>query len=221
MPVAIVSGAVSGAGLAGQAIIRDIESGFFTKLLLTPTSPPGDHLGTDGRQRRHPHGPGRPHHRPRHDLGLDPATGVARPDRSSSVTPSSGAWRSRATPSFIALRTKNAAATAGRDLVFFPLIFLRTTFVPMEYITPTGSRSRRRSIRPRTCSRPCARCSTTAGRRGPCCSASPCARLRHAHRRPRPLGGAPRDAAQRLIGVRERPGRRAGRLEACVPRVTA
>ena len=37
IPVSIASGAVGGAGLAGQALIRDIESGYFTKLLLTPT----------------------------------------------------------------------------------------------------------------------------------------------------------------------------------------
>jgi len=36
---------------------------------------------------------------------------------------------------FIALRTRNAAATQGATLIFFPLIFLSTTFVPMEYIT--------------------------------------------------------------------------------------
>ena len=37
LPVAIVSAAVGGAGSAGQALIRDLESGYFTKLLLTPT----------------------------------------------------------------------------------------------------------------------------------------------------------------------------------------
>ena len=36
---------------------------------------------------------------------------------------------------FIALRTKNAAATQAATFAFFPLIFLSTTFVPMEYIT--------------------------------------------------------------------------------------
>ena len=40
LPVAIVSAAIGGATLAGEALIRDISSGYFTKLLLTPTSRP-------------------------------------------------------------------------------------------------------------------------------------------------------------------------------------
>jgi len=38
LPVALVSGSVGGAGAAGQALIRDIESRYFTKLRLTPVS---------------------------------------------------------------------------------------------------------------------------------------------------------------------------------------
>ena len=37
LPVSLVSAAVGGAGLAGQLLIKDIENGYFTKLLLTPT----------------------------------------------------------------------------------------------------------------------------------------------------------------------------------------
>ena len=37
LPVTIVSAAVGGAGLAGQTLIKDIDNGYFTKLLLTPT----------------------------------------------------------------------------------------------------------------------------------------------------------------------------------------
>ena len=37
LPVSIVSAAVGGAGLAGQTLIKDIDNGYFTKLLLTPT----------------------------------------------------------------------------------------------------------------------------------------------------------------------------------------
>ena len=36
---------------------------------------------------------------------------------------------------FIALKTKNGAATEAATFAFFPLIFLSTTFVPVEYIT--------------------------------------------------------------------------------------
>ena len=38
LPVAIVSAAVSGAGSAGQALVRDLESRYLYKLLLTPAS---------------------------------------------------------------------------------------------------------------------------------------------------------------------------------------
>lgn len=38
LPVAIVSGAVGGAGSSGQALVRDLETRYFTKLLLTPVS---------------------------------------------------------------------------------------------------------------------------------------------------------------------------------------
>jgi len=38
LPVALVSGSVGGAGAAGQALIRDLESRYFTKLRLTPVS---------------------------------------------------------------------------------------------------------------------------------------------------------------------------------------
>lgn len=38
LPVALVSGSVGGAGAAGQALIRDLESRYFTKLRLTPAS---------------------------------------------------------------------------------------------------------------------------------------------------------------------------------------
>ncbi len=38
LPVALVSGSVGGAGAAGQALVRDLESRYFTKLRLTPVS---------------------------------------------------------------------------------------------------------------------------------------------------------------------------------------
>lgn len=37
LPVSILSAAISGAGYAGQALARDIKSGYFSRLLLTPT----------------------------------------------------------------------------------------------------------------------------------------------------------------------------------------
>lgn len=38
LPVAVVSGAVGGAGGSGQALVRDFETGYFTKLALTPVT---------------------------------------------------------------------------------------------------------------------------------------------------------------------------------------
>ena len=38
LPLSVVSAALSGAGGAGQAIVRDIASGYFDKLMLTPIS---------------------------------------------------------------------------------------------------------------------------------------------------------------------------------------
>jgi ABC-2 type transport system permease protein len=36
LPVSIVSAALGGAGVAGQSLVRDLENGYFTKLLLSP-----------------------------------------------------------------------------------------------------------------------------------------------------------------------------------------
>jgi ABC-2 type transport system permease protein len=139
IPVSIASGAIGGAGLAGQALIRDIDSGYFTKLLLTPTSRLAIIWGPMvaggiilvaqvvlivvlGLL-----------------MGLDPATGVA---GLLLVIGYAFLWGMAFAgySVFIALRTKNAAATQSATLIFFPLIFLSTTFVPMAYITTTWLR---------------------------------------------------------------------------------
>ena len=134
IPVSIASGAVGGAGLAGQALIRDMESGYFTKLLLTPTRrlaiiwgpmvagavilvaqvllilALGLLMGLDSKTGF---------------LGLALVVGYA------------FLWGMAFAgfSVFVALRTRNAAATQSATLIFFPLIFLSTTFVPMEYIS--------------------------------------------------------------------------------------
>ncbi len=139
LPVAIISAAIGGAGSAGQALVRDIESGYFTKLLLTPArrlalvwGPMvagavilivqvalvlalamllGLHTKTGA-------------------LGLLAVIGFA------------FLWGMAFAgyAVFIALLTKNAAAAQAATLAFFPLIFLSTTFVPKEYITATWLR---------------------------------------------------------------------------------
>jgi ABC-2 type transport system permease protein len=134
IPVSIASGAIGGAGLAGQALIRDIESGYFTKLLLTPT-----------RRLALIWGPmiagafilvvqvvlilvlGLV-------MGLDSASGVL---GLVLVVGYAFLWgiAFAGYAVFIALRTRSSAATQSATLVFFPLIFLSTTFVPMDYIS--------------------------------------------------------------------------------------
>jgi ABC-2 type transport system permease protein len=133
LPVSIVSAAVSGAGLAGQALIRDIEAGYFTKVLLTPASRLAIVWGPMiasaillvaqvlailllGLL-----------------LGLEPATGWL---GLLAVVGYAFLWGMAFAgyAAFMALRTKNSAATQAATFAFFPLIFLSATFVPLEYI---------------------------------------------------------------------------------------
>ena len=134
LPVSIVSAAVGGAGLAGQSIIRDLESGYFVKLLLTPAKRLGIVWGTMvsgavvlvvqvilimilGLV-----------------MGLDSATGFA---GIVVVVFFAFLWGMAFAgyAAFMALKTKNAAAAQASTFAFFPLIFLTSTFVPREFIT--------------------------------------------------------------------------------------
>ena len=134
LPVAIVSAAIGGATLAGEAFIRDIGSGYFTKLVLTPTNRLALIWG------------------PivaggiilvaqvvvilvlALIMGLGSATG---PAGLLVVLVFAFLWGMAFSgfAVFVALRTKNGAATQAATLIFFPLIFLSTTFVPKQYIT--------------------------------------------------------------------------------------
>jgi len=134
LPVSIVSAAVSGAGFAGQALIRDVESGYLTKLLLTPAKRLALIWG------------------PMVAgavilvvqvililvlaliLGLEPKAGVG---GLALVVLYAFFWGMAFAgyAVFMALRTKNAAAAQAATFAFFPLIFLSTTFVPKEFIT--------------------------------------------------------------------------------------
>jgi ABC-2 type transport system permease protein len=133
LPVAIVSAAVGGAGYAGQAIIRDLGTGYFTKLLLTPVSRIAIVLG------------------PMISgaillvsqvlliialallMGLKSASGFL---GLVLVVVYAFIWGMAFAgyAVWIALRTKNAAAAQAGTLAFFPLIFLSATFVPLAYI---------------------------------------------------------------------------------------
>ena len=136
IPVSIVSASVGGAGSAGQALVRDIESGYFTKLLLTPASRLALIWG------------------PMVAgaillvaqvvliLGLGLALGLraaAGPGGMILVLFYAFLWGMAFAgyAVFIALKTKNGAAAEAATFAFFPLIFLSTTFVPLEYIDAT------------------------------------------------------------------------------------
>jgi len=136
IPVSIVSASVGGAGSAGQTLVRDIESGYFTKLLLTPASRLALVWGPMvaaaivlvgqvvlilalGLA-----------------LGLKAAAG---PAGMVLVLLFAFLW-GMAFAGYavtVALKTKNGAAAQAATFAFFPLIFLSTTFVPKEYITAT------------------------------------------------------------------------------------
>lgn len=136
IPVSIVSASVGGAGSAGQFLIRDLESGYFTKLLLTRSSRLALVWGPMvaaavllvaqvviilvlGLV-----------------LGLRPATG---PGGLLIVMFYAFLWGMAFAgyAAFVALKTKNAAASEAATFAFFPLIFLSYTFVPKQYVSAT------------------------------------------------------------------------------------
>ena len=134
LPVSIVSSALSGAGVAGQAIVRDIGNGYFDKLLLTPISRAALLLGpmiagaiTLGLQTVIVLGVGIL-------LGLQSATGVAGMLVVVGLALILGVGFSGLTVA-IALRSGSAAATQGGSFLFFPLTFLTATFVPVALLS--------------------------------------------------------------------------------------
>lgn len=134
LPLSVVSAALSGAGVAGQSIVRDIENGYFDKLMLTPISRAALVLGPMiagaillvvqtlaivilGLL-----------------LGLEPVTGVAGLAALIGFALLLGIAFSGFTVG-VALRTGNAGATQGASFLFFPLSFLTATFVPYDLLT--------------------------------------------------------------------------------------
>ncbi|MBA2174397.1 ABC transporter permease [Halobacillus locisalis] len=133
LPVSIVSAAIGGAGGAGQGIVKDIENGFFSRLLLTPASRLAIVLGPIiagmlqlfvqtiliiciGFL-----------------LGLKVETGFLGVLFVLFIAIGWGLAFAGYSAG-VALRTKNAQASQSGTLIFFPLIFLSTTFVPYELI---------------------------------------------------------------------------------------
>ncbi len=134
LPLSVVSAALSGAGVAGQSIVRDIENGYFDKLLLTPVSRVALVLG------------------PMITgavllgvqtilliiiallMGLEPATGFPGLLAVLGFAMLLGVAFSGFTVG-VALRSGSAGATQGAGFLFFPLSFLTATFVPLDLLT--------------------------------------------------------------------------------------
>lgn len=133
LPVSVVSASLSGSGVAGQSLVRDIENGYFDKLLLTPVSRSALLLGPilAGAiilvlQTLIVMGVGLV-------MGLTPATGVGGLLAVLVYSLLIGMGFAGLSVG-IALRTGNAAATQSSGFLFFPLTFLTATFVPLDLL---------------------------------------------------------------------------------------
>lgn len=134
LPLSIVSSSLSASGVAAQNLVRDIESGYFDKLLLTPISRSALLLGPIlagaiilGLQA--------------HIviiaallMGLKFATGVAGLYAVVGLAILLGTGFAGFTVS-AALGSGSAAATQGASFLFFPLTFIAPTFVPLDLLS--------------------------------------------------------------------------------------
>jgi ABC-2 type transport system permease protein len=133
LPLSIVSSALAGAGIAAQNLVRDIERGYFDKLLLTPVnravlllSPILAGAVILGLQAGIVVGVGLL-------LGLQPATGWLGLLAVIGLAILLGTGFAGFTVS-AALGSGSAAATQGASFIFFPLTFLAPTFVPLALL---------------------------------------------------------------------------------------
>lgn len=134
LPLSIVSGSLSGSGIAAQNLVRDIERGYFDKLLLTPVRRAALLLAPImagavilGIQSAIVVAVGML-------LGLKPATGFP----GLLVVIGLGILLGIGFAGFTvsaALGSGSAAATQGASFLFFPLTFLAPTFVPLALLS--------------------------------------------------------------------------------------
>lgn len=134
LPLSIVSGSLSGSGIAAQNLVRDIERGYFDKLLLTPVkraallfSPILAGAVILGVQSAIVVSVGLL-------LGLKPATGLPGLLVVIGLSILLGIGFAGFTVS-AALGSGSAAATQGASFLFFPLTFLAPTFVPLALLS--------------------------------------------------------------------------------------
>lgn len=134
VPLTIISSSLSGAGIAGQSIVRDIERGYFDKLMLTPVSRAAIVLG--------PMIAGALLLTLQTALiiviallmGLQPETGIVGLISTLVFATFIGVSFAGFTVG-MALFTGSAAATGGASFIFFPLTFLTATYVPFDLLT--------------------------------------------------------------------------------------
>jgi ABC-2 type transport system permease protein len=134
LPLSIVSGSLAGSGIAAQNLVRDIERGYFDKLLLTPVrraalllAPITAGAVILGLQSTIVVLVGLL-------LGLQPATGIL----GLLVVIGLGVLLGIGFAGFTvsaALGSGSAAATQGASFLFFPLTFLAPTFVPLALLS--------------------------------------------------------------------------------------
>jgi len=134
LPLSIVSASLSGAGIAAQNVVRDIESGYFDKLLLTPISRGVLIIGPIlagalflGLQATIVLGVALL-------MGLESATGLGGILLVIGLAILLGTGFAGFTVS-AALGSGSAAATQGASFIFFPLTFLTASFVPLELLS--------------------------------------------------------------------------------------
>ena len=134
LPLSLVSSALSGSSLAAQNLVRDIESGYFDKLLLTPASRTALLLGPIvaggfilGLQAVFVIVVGLL-------MGLQSATGMAGLLAVIGLAVLLGRGFDGFTVS-AALGSGNAAVTQAASFLFFPLTFLTASFVPLELLS--------------------------------------------------------------------------------------
>ncbi|MGB3717616.1 MAG: ABC transporter permease [Candidatus Promineifilaceae bacterium] len=133
LPLSIVSSALAGAGIASQNLVRDLESGYFDKLLLTPISRASLILGPIlagalilAIQTGIVIGVGLL-------MGLEPVTGVTGLLAVIGIALLLGVGFAGFTVS-AALGSGSAAVTQSAGFIFFPLTFLTASFVPLELL---------------------------------------------------------------------------------------
>jgi ABC-2 type transport system permease protein len=134
LPLSIVSSALSGSSIAAQNLVRDIESGYFDKLILTPVSRTALLLGPIlagafilGLQATIVIIVAL-------FMGLESATGLAGLVTIVGLAVLLGVGFAGFSVS-AALGSGNAAVTQAASFLFFPLTFLTASFVPLELLS--------------------------------------------------------------------------------------